>query len=667
MGNFGYTLKTAYRDSRRNRPKLLMFVSSIILGITALVAINSFNYNLVKDIDEQSKSLLGADFVINGNKPLDPTLQSIADSIPGERATELELFSMSFIPKTEETQFVRIKAIDGAFPFYGEINTQPKLEHTDYQSQAAALVDDGLMLEHNLNVGDSIKLGEFSFIIAARLMNTFGNVSLGSSFAPSIYIGQKFLYETNLIQPGSMVDYSYYYKVPQGYDMEEWESNPERRKKFRDESFRMTTIKDQRENLDEAFSNLNSFLNLIALVSLILGCIGVASSVFIYIKSKIPSIAILRCIGMKGRQAFQVFFIQIFIIGLLAVIVGITLGSLIQLVLPEILADILPYEVNLSISWRAIMEGLVIGVVMTSLFAMVPLLSIRRISPLRTLRASINEDSAAKDIWVYIVNGAILIFLFFFLWNLTKDVMAAAVFTIGLIIAFLMLYGVSSLIMIVIKKYFPKSWSFVFRQGLSNLFRPNNQTRTLIVSIGLGTSILTLLFIIQGLLLSNVASMDAGNQPNMILYGIETDQKEGLEQITEDNDMPVIQQVPIVTMRLAGWKGRSKAEWMADTTRTASRWAINREARVSYRDTLASDEELIKGEWQGYINPGDSIFISLDERYANSMDVDLGDEMVWNVQGTMLTTYVSSIRKIEFRSMRTRFFILFPSGVLENA
>ena len=667
MGNFGYTLKTAYRDSRRNRPKLLMFVSSIILGITALVAINSFNYNLVKDIDEQSKTLLGADFVINGNKPLDPTLQNIADSIPGEKATELELFSMSFIPKTEETQFVRIKAIDGAFPFYGEINSQPKLASQEYQRSPSALVDDGLMLEHDLDIGDSIKLGEFKFVIAARLMNTFGNVSLGSSFAPSIYIGQEYLEETELIQPGSMVDYSYYYKVPAGFDMEEWEDNPERRKKFRDESFRLTTIEDQRENLDEAFSNLNSFLNLIALVSLILGCIGVASSVFIYIKSKIPSIAILRCIGMKGRQAFQVFFTQIFIIGFLAVIAGITLGSLIQLVLPEILADILPYEVSLSISWKAIAEGLVIGLVMTSLFAMVPLLSIRRISPLRTLRASINEESAARDIWVYIVNSAILVFLFLFLWNLTKDVMAALVFTIGLIISFLMLYGVSSLIMVVIRRYFPKSWNFVFRQGLSNLFRPNNQTRTLIVSIGLGTSILTLLFIIQGLLLSNVASMDAGNQPNMILYGIETDQKEGLQRITEENGMPLIQQVPIVTMRLAGWKGRTKADWMADTTRTASRWAINREARVSYRDTLASDEDLIKGEWKGYINPGDSIFISLDERYANSMDVDLGDEMVWNVQGTMLTTYVSSIRKIEFRSMRTRFFILFPSGVLENA
>ena len=126
-----------------------------------------------------------------------------------------------------------------------------------------------------------------------------------------------------------------------------------------------------------------------------------------------------------------------------------------------------------------------------------------------------------------------------------------------------------------VKKFFPKNWSFVFRQGLANLYRPNNQTSTLIVSLGLGTSILTTLFIIQGLLLNNVDSMDAGDQPNMILYGIETAQKNELASIANKHEMPLIQEVPIVTMRLAGWKGKSKEEWMQDTTRTASRRAVN--------------------------------------------------------------------------------------------
>jgi putative ABC transport system permease protein len=161
--------------------------------------------------------------------------------------------------------------------------------------------------------------------------------------------------------------------------------------------------------------------------------------------------------------------------------------------------------------------------------------------------------------------------------------------------------------------------------------------------------------------------MDAGNQPNAILYGIETNQKSELAQLTSEYNMPLTQQVPIVTMRLEGWKGKSKTEWMADTTRTARRGTINREARVSYRDTLENDEKLLEGKLIPHTNSQDSIFISLDKRYAERLDVWLGDELVWNVQGALITTYVGSIREIEFRSMRTRFFILFPSGVLENA
>lgn len=667
MSQWSFIFKTAYRDSRRNRGRLFMYISSIIFGITALVAINSFNYNLVRDIDNQSKSLLGADLKISANKALNPTLQNITDSLPGERATEIEMFSMSYIPKADETQFVRIKAIEGNFPFYGEIQTQPKEAKNVYQKNGTALVDDGLMFEYGLQPGDSIRLGEKQFKIEGRLMSVFGSVSLGSSFAPSVYIDAAYLDETDLIKPGSMMEYAYFHKLPADFDTEEWENNKERRQQFRSESFRTTTLEDQTRNLNEAFSSLNSFLNLIALVSLILGCIGVASSVLIYIKSKIPSIAVLRCLGVQGAQAFWIYFIQIFVLGFIGVIIGTTLGSVIQIALPVILKDILPYEVDLQISPKAIAEGLVIGTIVTSLFSLVPLLSVRLVSPLRTLRASFDNEEKPRDLLKYVIYGAILLSLSLFLYRLTVSFDSAMYFMIGLIVSFLLLYGVAGFIMWFIRKYFPSNWSFVFRQGLSNLFRPNNQTRTLIVSIGLGTAILTILFVIQGLLLNNVSSMDAGNQPNLILYGIETSQKDDIAKITESYDMPLTQQVPIVTMRLDGWQGRSKAEWMADSTRTASRWAINREARVSYRDTLESDETLLEGKLIPHTNPEDSIFISLDEGYADGLDVKIGDELVWNVQGALITTYVGSIRDIEFRSMRTRFFILFPSGVLENA
>ena len=230
------------------------------------------------------------------------------------------------------------------------------------------------------------------------------------------------------------------------------------------------------------------------------------------------------------------------------------------------------------------------GLVMAMLFALAPLLSIRKISPLRTLRADVKEQGA--DPLRLVVYALTVVGVFLFLYQLTQDFRSSVILSAGLLVSFLLLYGVAIALMWALKRFFPRGWNFVFRQGLSNLYRPDNQTKTLLVSMGLGTAVLTTLFIIQGLILKNVNSMDAGNQPNMVLYGIEKDQEDELKKLTEEFDLPVIQQAPIVTMRLAGWKGKSKEVWLADTTRTASRWAINREARVSYRDYLEDDEEL---------------------------------------------------------------------------
>ena len=665
MASFDFIAKTAYRDSRKDIGKLMMFMGSIILGIAALVAINSFNYNLVDDIDEQAASLLGADIVISENKPIPEHLLTIADSLPGEKASQLQLLSMAYLPARDETQFVAIKAIKGGFPFYGILKAEPQSSSQAFRNQKGALVDDGMMLQYELSVGDSIKLGQATFPIMGRLKSAFGSTAIGGAFAPSVYISQSYLEETDLIQPGSLIDYEYYYQVDDTIDPDEWRAS--HRKEFRDESIRIETIEGRKENLSEAFNGLNNFLNLVALVSLLLGCIGVASSVMIYVKNKIPSIAVFRCLGMKGNEAFVIYFLQIFVLGAIGVVVGAVLGSLIQIYLPILFKDFLPYEVEMGLSPRAMVEGSIVGLVVTTLFALGPLLSIRDISPLQTLRVS---DKSTSRRWAplnILVGLAIVLSIFLFLWNLTGHWRDGAIMTAGLAVAFVVLVGVSKLITWAVRKFFPRSWSYVFRQGLSNLYRPNNQTQTLILSIGLGTAVLTMLFIIQGLLLQNVSSMEAGNQPNTILYGIEKEQKEDLAALTKKFDLPIIQQVPIVTMRLAGWQGRSKQDWMSDTSRTASRWSINREARVSFRDTLNADEEIIEGTWRGKVAPGDSVFVSVADTWASAMDVTLGDELLWNVQGALIKTYVGSIRTIEFRSMNTRFFVLFPTGVLEQA
>ena len=460
MGSIGFIIKTALRDSRKDIGKLMMFMASIVLGIAALVAINSFNYNLVSDIDKQAATLLGADIVISDNKPIPAALQAIADSLPGEKASQTQLFSMAYLPNSDETQFVSIKALEGGFPFYGILKADPQSASETFRNTQTALVDEGMMIQYNLQVGDPIKLGQATFQIAGKLQSAFGSAGLGGAFAPSVYIAKNNLTQTELIKPGSVIDYEFYYKITDQFDPDAWKK--EKRKQFRDESVRIETISDRKENLNEAFAGLNNFLNLIALVSLLLGCIGVASSVMIYIKNKVPSIAVFRCLGMKGNQAFSIYFIQILVLGMIGVAVGAVLGSLIQMYLPILFKDFLPYEVEMALSPRAMIEGSVVGLIITTLFALGPLLGVRDISPLQTLRISeegnINRWSFLK-ILVYI---GIIASIFFFLWRLTSSWKDGAVMTSGLIVAFLILVGVSKLIVWSVRKFFPRGWSYVF-------------------------------------------------------------------------------------------------------------------------------------------------------------------------------------------------------------
>ncbi len=663
----GFIIKTAYRDSLKNLGKLTLFMSSIIAGVAALVAINSFNQNLSRDIDLQAATLLGADLSATSNKAVDPKVISLLDSLGGVKSEELEIFSMGLIPKSDETSFMRLKGLDGDFPYYGKIKTEPEFAAKNYQKNGTLLVDESFMVQHKLAIGDSIKLGEKKFSIGGKLMSTFGSASIGSTFAPTVYLSKSALVSTGLIQAGSLVNYSYFYKLKEGFDIDSWKE--ENRNKLRGEGLRTETITDRKENLNEAFGNLNYFLNLVAMVSLLLGSIGVASSVFIYVKTKVPSIAVMRCIGLKTKEAFLIYFLQITVLGFIAVLLGALLGSLIQTLLPKLMRDFLPMQITLGASWKAIFDGILIGSIITALFSLLPLLDIRKISPLRTLRSTVDEVVDNKDKWKWLLYIAIAIAIFLFMLRITSSWQDALVFSLGLGVAFGLLYIVALVVVSVLRKITPSGLSFETRQGISNLYRPNNQTKTLILSIGLGTTVLTTLYVIQGLLLSNVSSMDAGSQPNTILFGIETTQVKAIQDSTKKFNLPIMQSVPIVTMKLESWKGRSAKEWMADSIKSrGNRWAMNREARVTYRDSISKDEILLSGNINRPVkNPTDSIFVSLADSYAEALGVKLGDELVFNVQGTVMKTYLGSLRKIDFKNMSTRFFITFPTGVLETA
>jgi putative ABC transport system permease protein len=664
--NLPWLIQMAWRDSRKNRSRLFLFISSIILGIAALVAIYALGDNLRQNIDDQAATLIGADLALSGNKAVEGKVKQLVDSLGTERSEERSFASMILFPKGGGNRLAQVKALEGDFPYYGELETVPATAGRTFRNEKEALVDQTLMLQYQAKVGDSIRIGEVTFAIGGILQKAPGQTGLTSSVAPSVYIPMRYLGQTGLMQKGSRIAYRYYIKFPPKTEVETLVKQLEKRFEAADLDYK--TVQSQKEDTGRSFRDLTRFLALVGFVALLLGCIGVASAIHIYIKEKLNSIAILRCLGVKATQAFLIHLIQIVGIGIIGSVLGAMLGTAIQQFLPMVIKDFLPFELTTDISWLAIGQGLAIGILISVLFSLPPLLSIRKVSPLNVLRVSTDNAAIGKDPVTWLLYVLIVAFIFGFSYLQMRTWVEALVFTISILGAFLVLFAMASLLMWLTRRFFPTSWSYLWRQGLANLFRPNNQTAILIVSIGLGTSLICTLLFTQEILLTRVNLSTSGNQPNIVLFDIQSNQKEAVLALAKAQQVPVNQSVSIVNMRLEEVNGRGASDFKKDTTDAQSSRIFGREYRVTFRDSTTSAEKITKGKWQGvYKNDGSLIPISLEQGFADRSRIKLGDTLVFNVQGTMMSTTVSSLREVNWGEVQTNFLVVFPKGVLEEA
>ncbi|MCE7057413.1 ABC transporter permease [Algoriphagus sp. AGSA1] len=664
MPDIGWIMKMAFRDFRKNISRLLLFVSSIVVGIAALVAISSFGENLTNDINNQAKELLGADLVLENNRPLGD--QPI-DSIAIETASEVNFASMVAFPQTGASRLTQVRALEGAFPFYGLLETIPASGDKDFRSGGKkALVEKTLMAQFGAEVGGEIKVGNLEFIIAGELQSVPGQTGITATVAPAVYIPMEYLEETGLVQYGSRVNYNRYYQFAPGTNVDELI------KPFEDQweidRIDADTVEDQKRSTGRSFSNMSNFLSLVAFIALLLGCVGVASAVNVFVKEKLASVAVLRCLGVSSRDVLFIYLAEIKIMGLIGAILGAFFGTLLQYVLPSVFADFLPVEVSFGISWLSVGFGVITGLFVSVLFALLPLLKVRNVSPMATLRPEIANATLLRDPLRWLVILAILAFIWGFSFYLLDRVDFAFGFTGFVVLAFGVLWGVAQAIIWAVRKFLPISFSYPLRQSLANLYRPNNQTVSLIATIGLGTAMISTLFFLQNQLLEEARFADKEDQPNMLLFDIQTAQLQDVKEKIEQRDLPIMQEVPIVTMHLAAINGIDKqANEELPEEEDYSRWIYNREFRVTYRDTLISSETLAKGVLSPVGARGDSVFVSFEKGFAEGNGLKIGDEIEFNVQGRPIKTYIGSFREVKFNQVSTNFLVLFPSGVLEQA
>lgn len=722
-------LRLAWKESRTARRRLALYMSSIALGVTALVAIDSFADNVTGSIREQSRTLLGGDLALETRAAFPASTDSLIDSLAGtgiKSARLTSLASMALAPVSGNTRLVQLRAISPGYPFYGVIESVPADAFARLQTEAIALVDPSLLVSLDTKVGDSLKLGDKVFAIGGTLGNVPGDAAITGVIGPRVYIASRWLNETALIRFGSRVDYDAVLQMPadksgpreatalartlrrrldpraaQREEREAREGAPSRGQQQADDAeedslltaavqsadssqltatprarIRVRTVTETERDLTNTVSRLANFLSIIGLVALLLGGVGVASGVNAFVAAKIDTVAMLRCLGATSRQVLALYVVQAAAMGLVGATAGAALGVAVQYGFPRVVGDFLPLDVQVSLETRPLLIGLITGVWVSLVFALRPLLALRRISPLQALRRntdSANVPSQWNDPVRLIVDALMVTSIVAITAVRMGGIREGAWVSAAIAGAGIVLYGASTLLITLARKSVRPTWAFTLRQGIANLHRPANQTRAVTLALGFGAFLLSTVYLVQSNQLRRIELTESVSPGNLLFFDVQDNQAGPLDSLIKRSGHPIVQQTPIVTMRIQSINGRTTQQIQADTSMRRAGWSLRREYRSTYRDTLVSSETLASGTWFAdtvtrakarTANPDAPFAISIEDGLAKDMGVTLNDTIVWNVQGVPVKTIVTSTRTVNWARFEANFFVVFePAGI----
>lgn len=685
-----WTWRMAWRDARLARARLVLFSTSISLGIAALVAIGSLNRTLKTAIGEQSKALVGADLVLTSRARFGAAEQPLVARLGGETAQEVSFTSMLGFPTAADgggTRLVNVRALTGAFPFYGRLETEPPEAADMFRSGDGLLVEESVARQFGATVGTPVKLGVWETRITGLLRKVPGDSMGFNTLAPRIYLAAEALEKTGLLKGTSLARYRMMFRLPADGAARVAAEHAE----FRRLNLEWDTVEKRERSLGRSLEQLNSFLNLVALVALLLGAVGIASAIQVHVRQRLPQVAVLRCLGAGRAEAAAIYLAQALGMGLCGACAGVVLGSLIPLALPRFLGQMLPFPIVVTLAPGAALRAAGLGMLITFVFALLPLLAARRVPPLAAIRAAALEPVTTRDPARWAIWALIAVMVVAASMAQTRHRYEGLGFAAGLGVAFLTL-ALSARMAIGLTRRFTPVWlPFAWRQGLASLHRPQNRTTTLLVALGLGTFLLLTLQFVRATLLDRLFPTGPTQQPNVMLFDIQPDQREAILATLATHHLPVLDEAPIVTMRLKSVQGVSIADLQKRRARDgepedtapgapAARergprepgrppgWILTREYRSTWRTNLNNSERVTAGAFIGRIADGTTpVPVSVEEGIAKELGLRIGSDLEFDVQGVTVACRVASLRQVEWRQVRPNFFVVFPAGALEAA
>ena len=675
--NFTQLISLMLAESRGAWKRMFFFILCIAVGVGAVMTVKSFSNMVQETIQGQSKGLLAADIVIKGSWEQgenDITYQKKILPIGTQFLFLKELHGMAQFknPDSPEksgsliTELKSIPLVGAQYPFYGEFKSDPNRPLQELLSRNGAVVEPSFLIKTGLSLGDGFSLGKTKLKITGIVLSEPDRISRAFSIGPRLFISRASLDKADLIQPGSRIKHRTLIKLPNTIELEKALELLEHG--LPDETISIRTYKDVQSSLSSSIDRMGQYLGALGVIALLMGGIGVAMIVRTFMAQKLDTLAIMNCLGASSRTLFNVYLLQSLLMGLAGSLLGVALGFFLTYLLPSKMEGLINYQLDPVFYWTPSLQSLLLGVSTTLLFCLWPLLRAVRTRPLRLFRRNFEEEELTsgsfKDRWLAGLTVSIGL-ASMICWQ-AESVIRGLVFLTALVIS-IAVFMLASVLLLKLLKMLPQSGSLARKYGISNLKRPNNQAVSIITCLGMGIMLILTVRLVQMDTLAMLNKNTEMKPPNYFFIDIQKDQKETfskvLDQIAPEAERSL---TPLVRSRLHSIDDQLIANWKYKD-KQREEWFINREFALTYiAGPPPKDNKIIEGQWWDE-KRAENAEVSLEQDAAKRLNAKIGSQLTIEIQGIPVSAKVTSIRTVNWRNMRTNFYMIFSPGALADA
>jgi len=668
-----FILRMVAREIRASWQRLLFFFLCIAIGVASIVAIRSVIQNVRAGLTRETRALTGADVVVTGNQPFTP---KVLERVERERqegrvgvvAEAAETPTMVRGASGGAAKMVELRAVQASFPLYGTLTLRDGAVYSHGLLRGrGVLVRPELLTQLGLKVGDALLIGTGSFEIRGVIDREPGRSVGAFSLGSRILIDHADLPSTGLITFGSRVSRQLQLQIT-GPPESATQIAKALSDDFSNDFVRVRSYRQVENDIGEDLERAENYLSLVGLVVLILGGIGVSSVTRVFVQQKVKSIAILKCVGASSGTVLALYLAQVLVLGLAGSILGVGVAAVIVSALPLMVpsvASLLPPDYGVTPA--AIIQGLGIGVLVSLLFSMVPLLEVRNVKPSLLLRQEASSGQRFDWLKWSVAVGVAAALVGMAAWQ-AGSARVGLVLSAGFVALALVLHVVG---IALIRAVQPLRYarSFALRHAVLHIARPGNQTRVILLAVGLGTFFVLGVRGLQANLLSSFSLTLGDDAADMFLLDIQETQRDGVTALmdAQNGEAPAPLLIPVLRARVVGVRGQNVNLESYEDVR--GRGNLGREFTVTYRATLNANETLQRGQWWDATPVTlDNAEVSIEESLRQRLNIEIGDEMRFDVLGREITARVTSTREVNFRDSRAGgFMLVFRPGTFDGA